>query len=319
MGSVRRAFMGVIVAVCVLSGVELSLRLALPVARRATLPDAMVAAHVTSTSFRPDPDLFWFWAHYPDPTTPLDAHGFRARTDVPRAPAPGRLRVVAFGDSQTFGAGLTVEQAWPARVEAHLGEGWEVVNAGISGYRSLNVYRRLVRDVASLSPDVVVVDTPPYDSAHDDGRLEGEPLVPDATWPLRRVLWDSRLYWALRKGVEKLDPTPARYVADAGARARGEPGNHDLILEWGRRHGVRVLFTEYPRMGDAGSRYPCLTWPGELPIEPVPTCAALAASGLAPGELFLDNNHLTARGADVFASAVAEALRSEGPPPARVE
>jgi lysophospholipase L1-like esterase len=51
-------------------------------------------------------------------------------------PAPGTLRVLALGDSQTFGAGLALSETWPKQLERRLQAGprrWEVVNAGVPG------------------------------------------------------------------------------------------------------------------------------------------------------------------------------------------
>lgn len=75
--------------------------------------------------------------------------------------APGVGRVVALGDSFTFGAAVEAEEAWPARLEGVLNRGpgsrWEVVNAGIPGHgtgQQLLLYKMFEQ---RLRPDVVVL------------------------------------------------------------------------------------------------------------------------------------------------------------------
>src|SRR5437867_4072371 len=59
---------------------------------------------------------------------------------VPPRPAPGIHRILALGDSATFGEGLAAEEAFPALLEGELaartGERYEVLNAGVEGYNS---------------------------------------------------------------------------------------------------------------------------------------------------------------------------------------
>ena len=57
--------------------------------------------------------------------------------DAPRTPAVGSRRLLALGDSQTFGSGLVLSDTWPKRLESRLlevdpGSRWEVLNAGLT-------------------------------------------------------------------------------------------------------------------------------------------------------------------------------------------
>jgi lysophospholipase L1-like esterase len=55
--------------------------------------------------------------------------------DHPQAAPPGTRRIIALGDSQTFGNGLSDDETWPGQLEAELRASdateWEVINAGI--------------------------------------------------------------------------------------------------------------------------------------------------------------------------------------------
>ncbi len=71
--------------------------------------------------------------------------GARARRDTPSAVAPGKTRVLVFGDSFAAGSRVPQESAWPALLEAAR-PGLEVINLGVDGYsaaQSLLRYRVL--------------------------------------------------------------------------------------------------------------------------------------------------------------------------------
>jgi lysophospholipase L1-like esterase len=103
------------------------------------------------------------------PGIDTDVRGFHVRVnalglrgpDVARVPAPGVHRVLALGDSVTFGEGLSVEQAYPAVLEAELDRvepgRWEVVNAGVEGYNTAAELAYLERHGMALAPETVVV------------------------------------------------------------------------------------------------------------------------------------------------------------------
>lgn len=65
-----------------------------------------------------------------------NASGHRGRDAM--QPRPDGLRtIVAFGGSSTYGTSLSEADTWPARLEAALGAGYEVLNFGIPGYSSV--------------------------------------------------------------------------------------------------------------------------------------------------------------------------------------
>lgn len=116
----------------------------------------------------PDPRLLWRLR----PSLDLSATGlalgtqraWRVRTspdgyrDRPLSDLPeGERRVLAAGDSSTFGWGVEDEQAWPSVLEEDLGEGWQVINVGVPGYSSLQGLRVVERLAPTLAPDVLVV------------------------------------------------------------------------------------------------------------------------------------------------------------------
>lgn len=70
--------------------------------------------------------------------------------------------IVAMGDSLTDGLGLAQEHAYPAQLAHRLnaaGHRFKVVNAGISGETSSGALSRVEWVIASLKPDIVILET----------------------------------------------------------------------------------------------------------------------------------------------------------------
>lgn len=326
----RRLLYATLMFVGVLGGTEGVLQLVMPPARRATLPNEMIQAHLEGAAFRFDPDLGWYWPGLGTPGSPVNAYGFIRAKPMAREKPDGVTRVITFGDSQTFGAGMTPDATYSARAEEALGEGWEVLNAGISGYRTMNIYRLLRLKMLAFEPDAIIIDCMPYDSPRDDGSLQGYPWVASTSDRLRALLWHSRLYYLMRLGLEKADPNRARWLDEApvdgqapgqngGTQGQGPNGangprqglgNHDLIAQWGKDNGIEVFFMEYAIM-DEQYRFGCMTGEGELPPGPrvIPTCKRLPTMGKPARELYQDRNHLTDAGNRLVGQIVADSLR----------
>lgn len=88
-----------------------------------------------------------------------DAQGYRVPADDP-PPAPGASRILAIGDSFTFGVGVQAEDAFPEILERDLGErwpgAWTVRNGGVGGYGPLRSAHHLFASQGAWRPDVVV-------------------------------------------------------------------------------------------------------------------------------------------------------------------
>jgi hypothetical protein len=150
-------------AVLAATGLGLAL-LALEVGLRVLYPDAaIIGRHERLGSLaRPNLDVRkTFGGHERVVRITTNAFGLRGPA-MPDGRTPGVRRVVALGDSFTFGAAVEAEEAWPAQLERGLNRGrpasrWQVVNAGIPGHgtgQQLLLYRMLEDRVR---PDVVVL------------------------------------------------------------------------------------------------------------------------------------------------------------------
>lgn len=310
----RRLLYSALATLLFLAGAEALVRLTYPVVRSATLPDTMIRDHLKTTGFVYHPDLYWYWAFLPSAAMQVNEYGFRRARPMTFEKPVGTRRVVTLGDSQTLGAGVDVESSYSAVAERELGQGWEVLNAGISGYRSLNVLRLLKLRIKAFAPDAIVVDCMPFDSARDDGELTTLPIGA-STSRLKGLLWHSQLYRLARLGLEKLDSDRARWLDRPAVPKNGIGlGNHDLIMEWARKENVEVFFMQYPVMQHG--RIDCQTQADELPpgARVIPACDALQADGRAASELFQDMNHMTEAGNEVVGALLARVIsESLGP------
>ena len=99
-------------------------------------------------------------SHTHDQPVFVNSLGLRA-AEVSRAVPPATERIVALGDSQTFGVGLTLADSWPGQLELALNHGgarrWEVLNAGLPASDTCQQVAILGRLLRELEFDAVVL------------------------------------------------------------------------------------------------------------------------------------------------------------------
>jgi lysophospholipase L1-like esterase len=94
-----------------------------------------------------------------DSEVEINSHGFRDR-EYRLAKPPGVTRIVALGDSITFGNSLPAQVAWPDRLEAlyaEEGKPVEVLNLGVGGYDTWQEEIALEKIGLAFDPDYVFV------------------------------------------------------------------------------------------------------------------------------------------------------------------
>lgn len=89
------------------------------------------------------------------PRIEINAAGQRDR-DIPVERVPGRCRLLAVGDSYTWGYGVEREEIWHELLEVRHPD-WEVVNAGVPGYATDQELLYLEERGLALRPDAVVL------------------------------------------------------------------------------------------------------------------------------------------------------------------
>jgi len=90
-------------------------------------------------------------------TAAFNAAGLREDRELSSTPPQGRTRVAMVGDSIVWSEFVAVHDSLPRRTEDALGDGFEVMNAGVTGYDTTQEARWYERAVRPLHPDVVVV------------------------------------------------------------------------------------------------------------------------------------------------------------------
>lgn len=90
-----------------------------------------------------------------------NSEGLRDQEYAASAPE-GTIRILAIGDSQTFGNGLSLEETWPKQLETILNRNpgktsYEVINAGIASTDTWQHEIILGRLLPKYNPDIVVL------------------------------------------------------------------------------------------------------------------------------------------------------------------
>lgn len=156
-------------------GLVLELGASLILGRNAQEPEAPIKAHDLSSldkTFEFDVYTWWklqpnldnyrvvgrCWGRDVDFRFSTDSEGVRVDPGAPEAP---ERRILALGDSVTFGLGVSDAETWPAQLRAQLAglEGanrFRVINYGTPGYSAFQGLRQLDKRGLALKPDLVV-------------------------------------------------------------------------------------------------------------------------------------------------------------------
>jgi HEAT repeat protein/lysophospholipase L1-like esterase len=230
----------------------------------------------------------------------------------PREKLPGTHRVIALGDSVTYGYGFPREHAWPQVLERALagrGPGVEVFNVALYGWSTRQqryAYERIAR---AYAPDTVMLAICLNDVEDLQNNLSRPPRLLRALYRrsafVRRVVDPEAREIA---SVEELFETPAS--------ARVERGYERLFDEIRRLRsaaeddGARLVLLLLPEADQVGPR-PHRPIPQErlaafaraeglALVDPLPALRALGPAA------FLDRLHLTPEGSAALANAVIE-------------
>jgi len=90
-----------------------------------------------------------------------NSFGFRDREVGPKG--PHTFRILSLGDSYTFGYGVEAGDSYPEQLERFLNERagkqprFDVINAGVSGYGTIQEFLQLRRHVEAINPDLVIL------------------------------------------------------------------------------------------------------------------------------------------------------------------
>jgi len=91
-----------------------------------------------------------------DTVVSTNSRGIRGAREYAVPKPPSVARIVALGDSVTYGVGVPDDATWPAQLEAAL-PGTEVVNLGEPAYAHDQMYFALSDDGLAFQPDAVIL------------------------------------------------------------------------------------------------------------------------------------------------------------------
>jgi hypothetical protein len=196
------------------------------------------------------------------------ARGYRGRRDVPAKKAAGRLRIVALGDSFTFGEDVGDDDTWVHQLGV-LRPDLEPVNLGVHAYGHDQMLLTLREEGPWLQPDVVLLGfvhidlernrTAFLDYAKPFFQLDGDALVlrnvpvPTPEELRAREPWRSRF-------LDLLSMLHARIRDKTGLeeRARDSLGRALLgaIDDTAREMGAEMVFAYLPILDEIGAPAP---------------------------------------------------------------
>jgi lysophospholipase L1-like esterase len=206
------------------------------------------------------------------PSRELGWEGFRV-PDPAHIADDGLPRIVAIGDSNTWGYGVQAESAWPEVLNRALPNA-TVVNMGTLGYSSFQGYQTLRKYGEALAPAAIIASFNYNDRAYVyDRRIDSEEKFAtyyDASKQPVRYDWIDKIYTTRllravmrRIGLIRTEPIAPIDVRDLEARVPLDEYRQNLrkIAEYGRSRNVPVMFIllkdnpYYTRKIEAGIDY----------------------------------------------------------------
>lgn len=174
-----------------------------------------------------------------------NSEGFRDDEFLPEKP-PGEFRILAVGDSFTFGNKVEQDETWPQQLEKILmeetGGPVQVINAGLWGLDTKDEINELKKWAPKYSPEVVLL-----------AYVQNDVTSTTPIYPTDRNLWEkSHLYRLLREKVFQAEYAVGRrqrfdfnddnpgWVESRGALAE--------FRDLGRELGFRPLVVLFPYM-----------------------------------------------------------------------
>jgi len=270
--------------------------------------------------------------------------GFRG-PDMPEARPEGELRILALGDSYTFGDHVDTEQAYPSRLEARLaaatpGGRVRVINAGANGFSILDETELWRKAGPRLDAAIVLVTfspndvsdmtrpTPLIEQMAGHAGIKSAPLI----GPALKILQGTAIFNGLQMLAARIrvrtggsDAIPRTEPSRAGPEKAPEAwqayrrGLVDLGAQLAAS-GRRALLIHYPSHGNVtGEETPHAAavlplWAGEAGMAYLDLLPAFRDAAGRGSRLYLvpADSHPSPAGQELAAEIIARSLETRG-------
>ncbi len=330
--SVRNLLVGLAPIVVSFSAMELAARLivsppdpATPVQREHQQMIEVLGLPDLNGTMMPDESLFWKLRPNLDVTVnghvrghPISFHvttndqGLRSPPSPPKTAA---LRVLALGDSCTFGVGVDDGATWPAQLQGvlrTLGRDAEVINAAVPGYTAYQGLKFLEARGPALRPDIVLVEFGFNDADDWASRSDAETARALALHRWDRQLMSSRLYTGLKRLALSMRPPAAVPLGQRKPRLSPEEfvGTLAALRDVASRLGASMILVVWPYRNQMDSHQTELLSYQPLIVElgrraGVPVVNLVPSFVAAGGALFVDHIHASTQGCRLAAEGIA--------------
>jgi len=240
-----------------------------------------------------------------------------------RYPVPSlsadRRRIVALGDSCTFGLGVNDDQTWPARLQSLIDERGlqaDVINAGVPGYTAFQGRQWLQTEGAALRPDLVVACFGFNDRDVWASQSDFETHQQFARAARLDLLRHSRFLTVLQDAWNSKSAPPAK----TSRRPRLTYTEfHDTLLgirHWCTEHDAKLVLMAWPFEPQVRVQSDALEPYQEILIETgrreeIPVVNLITAFESVDEPLFLDHVHANPAGCRVAAAGVLQVIESD--------
>jgi lysophospholipase L1-like esterase len=189
----------------------------------------------------------------------VDACGIRSDAVIQRKQA-GEKRLLALGDSVTFGARVPTSAAWPAQLESCLHEAgvhWNVLNCGVSGYDPSQEVDWLTLFGWDLEPDAIAIGFCRNDVQLSDrtSSLAHQRLDAVSSWLTEHSLVAFQVEQAVRHLQRRLGLLSATLPITEGQEPAGALSGWPLVEQSYRRldrlaraRNLPVILVVFPKL-----------------------------------------------------------------------
>lgn len=165
--------------------------------------------------------------HTPDATTRVSINSKGQRDIEHEYKKDGRFRILVLGDSFVWGYGVEQDSRFTEHLRELLGDGTEIINAGVSGYGTDQELLYYKAEGSRYSPDLVILAFGTFDAKHDNVQAVAytypKPYfsIEEKSLQLHNVPVPERAYeWNERLDIEKRYREEARKNISRSKRIR---------------------------------------------------------------------------------------------------